>query len=366
MFFFCCGCWHGGVKMLDVKALTIEMDAFSLRDLSLRVESGAYFVLLGASGVGKSVLLECIAGLCPPVSGSIWLDGVDITHAHIQERSVGLVYQDEALFPHLTVYENVAYGLRARGEERAEIDATVRSLAAQTGLEEMLERKPGTLSGGERQRVSLARALAREPQCLLLDEPLSALDAQARPAMRSLLREVHRSGQTIVHVTHDYEEAISLATHVGVIEDGRIVQEGTPAEIFQHPKSEFVARFVGVRNFFHGTLSYPDGGSNLGEFASGDLSFSIATDAPGGPGHLLLRSEDLTLSAARPEGSARNTFAGKVSDIAPARLGVEVMVDLGVEVAAMVTQDAVKRMELAPGKDVWVSFKATAGRFIEE
>jgi len=352
--------------MLDVKALTIELDGFSLRNLTVQVEDGAYLVLLGESGVGKSVLLECIAGLYPAASGSVSLGGADITHARIQDRPVGLVYQDEALFPHLTVYENVAYGLRARGAGRAAIDETVRALAKQTGLEDMLTRQPGTLSGGERQRVSLARALATEPKCLLLDEPLSALDAQARPAMRSLLRNLHRAGQTIVHVTHDYEEAISLATHVGVIEDGRIVQEGTPADIFQHPKSGFVARFVGVRNFFHGTLSFPDSGSTMGEFASGDLTFSVATDAPGGPGYLLLRSEDLTLSSARPEGSARNTFEGKVSDIAPARLGVEVMVDLGVEVAAMVTEDAVKRMGLAPGKDVWVSFKATAGRFIEE
>lgn len=352
--------------MLDVKALTIEMDAFSLRDLTLRVEDGSYFVLLGESGVGKSVLLECIAGLYAPTSGHIQLNGTDITHARIQDRPVGLVYQDEALFPHLTVYENVAYGLRARGADRTHVDETVRALAARTGLEGILDRQPGTLSGGERQRVSLARALAIEPKCLLLDEPLSALDAQARPAMRGLLRSVHRAGQTIVHVTHDYEEAISLATHVGVLEDGRIVQEGTPAEIFQHPKSEFVARLVGVRNFFHGTLSYPEGGSTLGDFSSGDLSFSIATDAPGGPGYLLLRSEDLTLSAAQPEGSARNKFEGRVSDVAPARLGVEVMVDLGVEVAAMVTEDAVNRMGLAPGMDVWVSFKATAGRFVEE
>ncbi|MDP7640185.1 MAG: ABC transporter ATP-binding protein [Candidatus Hydrogenedentes bacterium] len=353
--------------MLIVDDIAIERNAFALGGLTFDVREGEYFVLLGASGVGKTVLLEAIAGLANPSNGCVRLDGNDITQDSIQSRGFGFVYQDQALFPHLTVAANIVYGLKAHRTPRVEIQARMAELAEAVGIEELLNRYPGTLSGGQAQRVALARALAPKPRCLLLDEPLSALDSAARGSMRGLLRKLHRDGQTVIHVTHDYEEAISLATRVAIMEAGNIVQIGSPAEVFQHPKSEFVARFVGIHNFFKGELSYPEGRpGGMAEFSTADMKFTLLTDAAAGPGAIILRSEDITLSSSRPEGSARNIYLGIVRDVAHARLGLEVIVDMGVEMAALVTESAVEQLGLAPGAEVWTSFKATAAKFLED
>ena len=207
--------------------------------------------------------------------------------------------------------------------------------------------------------------MATGPRCLLLDEPLSALDSGARGRMRSLLRRLNRGGQTVLHVTHDYEEAISLASRVAIMEEGRISQVGTREEVFHHPRSEFVARFVGIRNFFRGKLEAPRAREESREFVTAGAVFRVLTDAPGGPGHLMVRSEDVTVSDSRPHTSARNTFEGSIVDLAPARLGVEVTVDIGVELSALITAGSVEELGLECGKRVFASFKASAARFIE-
>ncbi len=350
--------------MLRVEKLTVAVGAFMLRDVSFTVPDGSYFVLLGASGVGKTVLLEALAGLAPLDSGRIVLDGEDITRKRMQRRGMGLVYQDQALFPHLTVRRNIAYGA---GGDTAKRNSTVAALAALVGVDHLLARLPDTLSGGEAQRVALARALATEPRLLLLDEPLSALDIQARSAMRALLRRVHRNGQSVIHVTHDYEEALSLATHVAILEGGSIAQVGTPSEVFQHPRSEFVARFIGIRNVFSGTLApHAEDDKETALFTSDGVSFRIMTGADPGRGMMIVRSEDVTLSMHAADSSAQNCFRGRITDIAPAPLGLEVFVDVGVEMAALVTSASVERLALKPGCDVWLSFKASAARFLEE
>ena len=347
--------------MLRIRNVSKDLGEFAIRDVSFDVEDGAYFVLLGASGVGKTVLLETVAGIVAPDAGRVLWDDEDITHARIQKRGLGLVYQDQALFPHMTVYRNIAYGLRWRW--RAAVRDRVRALAADVGVSDLVHRYPGTLSGGEAQRVALARALATEPRCLLLDEPISSLDQRARAEVRALLRRLHRQGHTVLHVTHDYEEAVSLATRVGVMENGSIVQVGQSREVFHHPKSEFVAGFVGIRNFFAGQLEPLQDG--LARFVTAGLVFLVATDAPPGPGNLILRSEDIVLAPTRTDTSAQNNFLGTVVDLAPARRGVEVTVDVGVELAALVTEQSVARLHLACGRKVWVSFKAAAARYIE-
>ncbi len=353
--------------MLRVEQLCVRAGAFSLRDVSFTVGQAAYFVLLGASGAGKTVLLEALAGLVPVQGGRIRLCGADITRARIRHRGFGLVYQDRALFPHLTVRRNIAYGLHARRLPRALVRERVAELAAETGTQGLLDRYPGTLSGGEAQRVALARALATRPQCLLLDEPLSSLDAHARAEMRALLRTIHRGGRTILHVTHDYEEALALATQIAVVENGTIRQAGAPSDVFQHPKSEFVARFVGIRNVFKGRLEAAAAGQpGEAAFVTNGLRFHVLTDGPPGPGLVLVRSEDITLSPGRPESSARNCVQGTVREIVPVRLGVEVYIDAGVEMAALVTPGSVEHMELREGLSVWAAFKASAARFIGE
>jgi len=352
--------------MLCVRDLDKRLRGFALRQVCFAVEGGGYFVLLGASGVGKTVLLETVAGVTHADQGQVLLDGVDITHERAQKRRLGLVYQDQGLFPHMTVRRNIGYGLRAKGTGRTARRKRVEEMAAQTGVVDLLDRYPASLSGGEAQRVALARTLATEPRCLLLDEPISSLDTQARIGMRGLLRRLNREGHTVIHVTHDYEEAISLATRVGIMENGSIAQIGTPKEIFHHPKSEFVAQFVGIRNFFPGHLEAPESGpGGLARFVTGPLAFKVLCGGRPGPGRLVLRSEDITVSRTRPESSAQNSFLGCIVDIAPARLGVEVMVDIGVEVAALLTPDSVGHLGLHHGQKVWVSFKATAARFFE-
>jgi len=222
--------------MLSVENVCKSIGALTLNGISFEARVGSYIVLLGASGVGKSVLLETIAGLIQPDSGRILLEGKDITNERMQRRGVGLVFQDGALFPHRTVFGNIAYPLRWKKLPSRTIRQRVAELAEETGVTALLKRSCPTLSGGEIQRVSLARALAAEPRCLLLDEPLSSLDPKARAQMRGLLRKIHRRGKhAIVHVTHDYTEAVALATRVAVMEHGTIVQTGTVDETFRRP-----------------------------------------------------------------------------------------------------------------------------------
>jgi molybdopterin-binding protein len=347
--------------MLDIEGLSIRLGDARWDAISFRVEAGEYFVLLGQSGAGKSVILETLAGLIRPVAGTIRLDGREITRAPIHRRGLGLVYQDHALFPHLSVRGNIAYARTGRPRRLA--DAALRRLAAEVGVEHLLSRRPGTLSEGEAQRVALARALAAEPRVLMLDEPLASLDVEARAGMRSLLRRLSRSGRTVLHVTHDYEEAIALASRIAVLEDGRISQHGTPEEVFHHPRSRFVAHFIGIRNFFRGDLRRGEGAA---EFVAGGCRFHVTADAPDGPGSIIVRSEDVTLSPACPDGSARNVFRGTVVEVEPAPRGALVSVEAGVRLYALVTRESVARLGLRPGAEVWSSFKSTAVRFVPE
>ena len=353
--------------MLCLERLHIRLGGFELRGIDLELREGEYFVLLGASGSGKTVLLETLAGLHRPSGGRILLDGSDITHDGIQQRPMALVYQDQALFPHLSVQQNVGYGLERRGLERSEKKRLLLELARTTGIGDLLKRRPGSLSGGEAQRVALARALARNPRYLLLDEPLAALDCGARSGLRSLLRQLHRTGRTILHVTHDFEEALSLATRVAVLERGGIAQTGSPAEVFRQPRSQFVARFIGIRNVFHGRLeSVDEGGVTMGRFHVDDMVFSVMTDEPGGAGCLMFGSEDVYLTADRPKAELPNLHRGRVVDLVPARAGVEVGVDIGVEIVALLDEGAVHRLGLQPGREVWASISSAAGRFYGE
>jgi len=350
--------------MLEVRNITKTIDTFALKNISFEVTQGEYFVLLGKSGVGKTILLEIISGLLEPDNGRIILDGHDVTREKIQKRHIGIVYQDKALFPHLSVQENLSYPLRCRRVSRKEIDARIEQLAEDIGFMPLLKRKPETLSSGEAQRVALARTLATEPKCLLLDEPISSLDIQAKSEIRALLRRINRSGQTMIHVTHDYEEAISLATRIAVMEDGKISQVGSPYEVFQHPKSEFVAKFIGIKNIFKGELR--NSGNELAEFVTEGKRFFILSDKESGTGSMVLRGEDITISNTNLQTSARNTFKGIITDIEMDRLSSEVTVDIGIEMSALITRDSLEKLGLCLGKEVWINFKATSPRYIEE
>jgi molybdopterin-binding protein len=321
------------------------------------VEEGDYFILLGESGAGKTVVLELIAGLLTPGHGRILMGGRDLARVPVQERRLGLVYQDRALFPHLTVRGNIKYALARR--ERCRVEAC----AAQVGASGLLDRMPGTLSLGEAQRVALARALVRHPRLLLLDEPLASLDAPSRTAIRSLLRRLNAGGQTIVHVTHDYEEALALASRVAVLENGRIVQSGSPEEVFHRPRSRFVAGFTGVKNFFRGRV-HAEGEQQW--FLLPGARFALPPGHAPGHGCIVFESDAVTVSPDEPRGSARNVFQGAITDAETVPKGVELTVDIGLPVHALVTAASFRQLGLAPGRSVWISFKSTAIRFIPD
>jgi ABC-type sugar transport system ATPase subunit len=233
---------------LDVEGVSRRYrDVQALREISLSVAPGELVAVLGASGSGKSTLLRTIAGLEEPDAGRILIAGADQSGVAPVERGVAMVFQSFALFPHLTVERNIAFGMRARREPKQAVAARVRETAAALGLETLLDRRPGELSGGERQRVALARALAARPRVLLLDEPLSNLDAQLRVSTRAEIRRVQeQTGVTALHVTHDQGEALALGHRVAVLREGRVEQIGTPDEVWERPANTWVARFVGT------------------------------------------------------------------------------------------------------------------------
>jgi sulfate transport system ATP-binding protein len=227
----------------------------AVSEVSFHAPSGAITTLLGPSGAGKSTLLRLIAGLEAPDAGSVHIAGVDCTHLPVQKRGIGVVFQSYALFRHMTVRENIAFGLVERRVPRAEVEARVDEMLRLVQLEDYGQRRPGQLSGGQRQRVAFARALAIRPQLLLLDEPFGALDTRVRVELREWLQSLHeRTGVTTLLVTHDQEEALEISQHVVVLSDGRVAQAGPPAEIYDRPATPFVASFVGGTSVLHGQV----------------------------------------------------------------------------------------------------------------
>lgn len=223
----------------------------AVSDFSLKVEEGSFTTLLGPSGCGKTTLLRLISGLLQPQSGEIFIDGVNQAGIEINRRKVGMVFQDYALFPHLSVAQNIAYGLKIqKTQPKEELNQIIEEAAQSLGIESLLSRYPSELSGGQQQRVALARSLVLEPKLLLMDEPLSSLDTKLRTKVREELKEIQqRLKITTIYVTHDQEEALSLSTKIAVINQGKLLQEGSPKQIYFEPKTAFVADFVGKANF---------------------------------------------------------------------------------------------------------------------
>ncbi|MCD4725741.1 MAG: ABC transporter ATP-binding protein [Bacteroidales bacterium] len=346
--------------MIELRHISKKYKDFTLDNISFSVDSGDYFVLLGESGAGKSLILEIIAGLIVPDKGEITLDGRNITNQKIQKRNIGLVFQDYTVFPHLTVKNNIAYPLKSRKFNKIAINRKIDELAEKTGIGHLLERRPDTLSGGELQRVALARTLALEPGCLLLDEPLASLDVQLRDGLRSLLRKINNEGITIVHVTHDYEEAIALADKVGIIHNGKIVQIGSPKEVFHKPKSKFIASFTGIKNFYNAVIKSDDI-----IILENKVKMEHALGKTQGSGFVMFRSEDIVISKSKIDSSMCNNFQGVVLDMIPTKRGMEVIVDIGIKISALITQKSADKYNLSQKCNVWLSIKALAVKFIE-
>jgi molybdopterin-binding protein len=351
--------------MLEIKNISVHFQSFSLRDVSLNVQRGDYLTVLGLSGAGKTVLLEVLAGLVKPSSGQILMEGNDISRQKIQNRGMGLVYQDLSLFPHLKVSSNIAYGLKKKNLSASQIRLSVGQLALQTGCHHLLDRFPGTLSGGEAQRVALARTLASDPSVLLLDEPLANLDVKLKMDLRSLLRKINESGKTVIHVTHDYMESATLSNRVAVIENGQLIQTGSPKEVFSNPASEFVARFSGVRNLFACRVKQGENQPGLRHAVVDGLGMiHFIGQASDEQGFVMVPQEDIFLSPKALETSAQNQFRGIIKEAHLSRGYMEVVVDAGVDFLVLVSRNSFDKLQLNPGKEIWLSFKASAARFI--
>src|ERR1700759_2604936 len=251
-----------GTPLLRIDAVVKTFGQFRAVDvLSLDIHAGEFFALLGPSGCGKTTLLRMLAGFEAPDAGRILLDGKDIAQIPPHQRPVNMMFQNYALFPHLNVRDNIAFGLKRAGLPRAEIKARVAEMVALVKLEGLEKRKPDQLSGGQRQRVALARSLARRPRVLLLDEPLAALDKKLRESTQLELMELQRRvGMTIIIVTHDQEEAMTMADRIGVMDNGRLEQVAPPRKLYEAPNSRWVAEFVGDINLFEGQAEATDGG----------------------------------------------------------------------------------------------------------
>jgi putative spermidine/putrescine transport system ATP-binding protein len=290
---------------------TFSGGTVAVQDFNLSMERGEFVSFLGPSGCGKTTTLRMIAGFEVPTAGTVVLDGSDITDMPPNKRNVGMVFQSYALFPNMTVLDNIGFGLRVRKRPKDEIAKRATELLSLVHLEDRRHRYPYQLSGGQQQRVALARALAFEPQVLLLDEPLSALDAKIRVALRQEIRSIQRQlGITSVYVTHDQEEALSLSDRIVVMSEGRIEQIGTPFQIYNTPATPFVARFVGTLSTL--TAKVIDAGAGRVKIGGQEVSAAGPVGATGGEAHLAVRPEVVRLG----DGGGSNRLSGELLDVA--------------------------------------------------
>ena len=324
------------LELKEIKKSFTEGEAV-LDNISLEISKGEFITLLGSSGCGKTTTLRIIAGLEQPDAGSVWLDGREVTGLEPNQRDVNTVFQNYALFPHMNVAENIGYGLKLKKVPKSEIRTKVSQMLELVQLEGYEKRKPSELSGGQKQRVAIARALVNNPKVLLLDEPLGALDLQLRRAMQIELKHLQKKlGITFIYITHDQEEAINMSDRIAVMRDGRIEQIGTPDEIYNHPKTSYVATFVGNANILHGAAESIQGQNAIVKIGNDKVIVKLETsqqntEDTGGKQHLAagekvtlaVRSENILLQEAAVIGNTGTdngdtvdiSVAGGISDI---------------------------------------------------
>jgi molybdate transport system ATP-binding protein len=354
----------------DVDGLSVDVE---VRLSRLVVRSaldlpGGTLGLIGPSGAGKSTVLRAVAGLLRPTRGRIALagrtlfDSAERIDLPPERRHIGVVFQDYALFPHLTVAGNVAYGLRASGVARHEAAHRAAEALRRFGMDGLAGARPASLSGGERQRVALARAVVTEPDALLLDEPLSALDAATRGSVATeLAGHLGALGLPTILVSHDFQDVVGLADRIAVMEAGRVVQSGTAAELLESPASPFVAAFTGV-NFFHGTAG-PHGELTAVASSEGEATF-LSTDGGSGRVGVVVYPWEVAISKDAPDGSALNTLIGPVRRLAAVGNRVRVTVGSRPPVVAEITEESAARLGLGPGVPVVATWKATGTRLV--
>lgn len=313
----------------------------ALVDTSIEIKPGEFFTLLGPSGCGKTTLMRIIAGLELADTGSILLGGNDISRLPANKRHVNTVFQSYALFPHLTVFENVAFGLRSRKINKEEINQRVAEGLAMVDLSGMADRRPHQMSGGQRQRVALARALVNQPEVLLLDEPMSALDAKLRTQVQIELKQLHQQlKQTFILVTHDQDEALVVSDRIAVMNQGQIIQRGTPEEVYERPNCRFVADFLGAANLISGTRS-----SNGVQTEFGLLG--VTKEIPWQSGTLAIRPERVKIHDRQPEA---NGVRARILNVIYLGSNVELLLEGGFRVRTETNRP------FTQGEEIWLSF----------
>jgi molybdate/tungstate transport system ATP-binding protein len=329
---------------IELKNINKRFQDFALFNIDFQVRPGEFFVILGPSGAGKTLILEIIAGLIKPDSGT--MSGID-------RKKVGFIYQDYWLFPHLNVFDNIAYGLKVRKQAKQKIILTVKEVAGQLEIDHLLDRRTDHLSGGEKQRVAIARAMAISPDVYLFDEPTSSLDRNLRLKTRKLFMNLHQDpSRTFIHVTHDFEEALSLADRLAILMDGRIVQCGKPDEIFSHPETKDIADFLGYRNVFGGMVR---------DYVLQLEGITIQVPLQSaGFAYVAIRSDDIIISRRSLQSSARNSFYGRVEHIFNRSTLVEVVLNIGVVLIIEITRKSFEELKIKLGDQLWATFKVSA------
>ena len=340
------------MSFVDIDNLHINLGEFRLNGVSLSLDRGDYLSIIGPTGAGKTIFLESIVGFWRPDQGRIILDGKEITTALPEKRHIGIVYQDYALLPHMTVYQNIAYGLKKHKPEN--MDEAIRRMAGSLHIDHLLHRKPTTLSGGEQQRVALARVLIVEPALLLMDEPFSALDQQTRRRARLLLKAAIRDhATTVIHITHDLDDAWALANKLAVFKDGRLLQMGALQEVFNRPKNRFVAEFVGT-GFYRGTVvTGKNGNANID--LGGIVLESLDQAHNGDAVNVAIRHEDIRVTRNKPaHANGDNVVNAAIQDIVPE--GSSSLLDLQVDniaIQALLPHHAMRRLDLHRGDHLY-------------
>ncbi|NBR49783.1 ABC transporter ATP-binding protein [bacterium] len=346
--------------MVELRDVTKRFDTFeALKCASFEIKAGEFMTFLGPSGCGKTTCLRLISGFDSPTSGQILIDGRDVTLDPPYRRDVNQVFQNYALFPHLTIYENIAFGLRMKRVPAPEIKKRVERVIQMTSLEAFVDRKPAQMSGGQRQRVALARAIICEPKVLLLDEPLSALDAKLRTQMRGELKQLQKKlGITFIFVTHDQEEALAMSDRVAVINEGHVEQIGTVHEIYYQPATRFVASFIGETNIIEAEVTGADATHTLCRVEGGlTLRIPISPTPVGSKILLSLRPEKVRLH--RADTSDRNSFPARISRevFKGAVDDITLVTEAGLELGALLPNDGQTERDFHEGEPIFASIR---------
>ncbi|NPA75802.1 MAG: ATP-binding cassette domain-containing protein [Euryarchaeota archaeon] len=349
---------------LKIENLSIDLGEFKLEDASLSVEQGEYAVLIGPTGSGKSILLETIAGFYRPEHGSIKLKDKELTVLPPEKRNVSVVYQDYMLFPHMNVYDNIAYGIRKKRRSETDIEQSIEKVSNVLKIKHLLHRHPDTLSGGEQQRVAIARALVVEPELLLMDEPFSALDIKTREELRTLVKDaMNEYRTTVIHVTHDFEDVFALATQVAVLHEGKIIQVGTPEEVFSRPVSEFVADFVGTNALRCTIEKKEDSGCMLN--CNGVKLWCADSGTEGDSVTVAIRPESIIISREMVHTSARNVLQGTVQSVVTRGHLTWVTVKVqNITLRVVITPNSAELLNIHEGVEVYLIFKASGVRMV--